>query len=406
MTAFARGVSKTVAIALETTPGVQATTTAQLLRRVTSDLNLNVNAIDSTEIQPSQQMRDSRQGTRSVSGTLTGQLSPASYKMIFQQLLRGTFTAGAALTGLTDVAVSIDAPTGNVLINGPAESFLTAGFKKGDVIRLSGLTGGPASDNGQNLRIVALSQNQLNCAPPPGTFTTFSSGQTDSITVVGKKLITPVTGQSDQSFTIEHWYADTGTSELFLGCKFTQVAFNVQASGFIQFTAQITGLQQITSGVQVYPSATAPSTTTSLTATGGKVIYQGTPTAVITGFNMQIVSAADAPTVVGSNVSPNIFMGMLQARGSFTALMINDTITADFLNEAEVDLSLLMTTGPTPGADFISLYAPRAKIMSSSKTDSDRAITRSYNYTLLEQINGGPGTVWDDTTLVMQDSLA
>jgi hypothetical protein len=405
---FARGVSRTIAIALESTEGVQSTAQAQFLRRVTMDINQNTQAVESQEIRPSQQMADARQGTRSVTGTLSGQLSPASYKLLFQQIFRAAFVAGVSSAGLADTVATLDpAGTGNLIITGPSEHFVTVtGFKLGDVVRLANLTGGPAGDNGENLRIIALTDTVMTLAPPPNTPVLWASGQSVTISVVGKKLIVPITAQTDQSFTIEAWYGDVGQSEIFVGCKATQVSFNIPANGFVTFQMQFTGLQCTTGTTQQYPSATAASGTTSLTSTGGKVLYQGLPQSIITGINIQIVADAQAPPVVGSYYASNVFIGMLAVRGSLTCLMVNDTLTADFLQENEVQISTLLTTSPLPGADFVSLWLPRVKLMSGTKTDSQTSITRSYNLTALEQVNGGTGTNVDDTTVVMQDSMA
>ena len=51
-------------------------------------------------------------------------------------------------------------------------------------------------------------------------------------------------------------------------------------------------------------------------------------------------------------------------------------------------------------------HVPRTRLYSSTRQDGDRAISRSLNFGGLRQINGGTGTAWDNTTVVIQDSLA
>jgi hypothetical protein len=276
------------------------------------------------------------------------------------------------------------------------------------MVRISGLIGGPAVDNAENLRIVALSDSQMTVAPPPGSSAIWTSGQTDTISVVGKKLIIPnaVSNQNFQSFSVEQWYGDIGVSELFTGVCFTQASLNIPASGFCTFQASMIGQQETRGTSQVYNAPLAATTTTSLTAAGGRVSYNGIDQAIITGMNLQIAVDTQADPVVGSQIVPTIFQGMISVRGSFTCLMANDTISADYLAENEVTLALLLTTSPAAGADFMSIFLPRVKLSQDTRTDSPRAITRNYSFMALEQISGGQALVYDDTTVTIQDSLA
>ena len=59
---------------------------------------------------------------------------------------------------------------------------------------------------------------------------------------------------------------------------------------------------------------------------------------------------------------------------------------------------------PSGTADFVSVFLPRVKLTSSTKSDSPSAITRSFNFTALEYI--GANSVTDATTVVVSDSLA
>ena len=99
---------------------------------------------------------------------------------------------------------------------------------------------------------------------------------------------------------------------------------------------------------------------------------------------------------------PQIFPGTMRLRGSISCYMAADGMKADFLAENEVSLGFVMTTSPAPGADFVSVFIPRVKLMASNKTDGDKAIMRSYNFVGLEALPGSytPG----DTSIVIQDS--
>ena len=404
---YARGVSKLVSVALESSFGTLPAVAGQELRRVTSDLNANVSAITSQEILPSQQVRDARHGPQQVAGTISGQLSPQTYAILFKILLRNTFGSANVTTGaITDTSAVVT--NGNLVVTSVATNFATGGFYEGDVIRMTGLTGSPAGLNGANFRIVAISGKVMTLCPPSSvTPAAWTTGQSVTFTIPGSKIYIPATGQSNTSMSVEHYYQDVGVTELFTGCVVNQIAVNVPPAGFVGFQASLIGKQMIYNGSASgtnFTSLTAPTTTTSLTGVGGQILYNGAVIAVVTQASVQIAAAVQADPVVGSNYVPAIFPGTVSVRGSLTALFPSgDTLTTDFLNENLVELSLLFTTSPAPGADFVSILMPVTKLMSSTKTDSDRAITRSFQFQALE--NTGQNANANLSTVIIQDSL-
>lgn len=399
MPIFARGVAKTVAIGYESGGfGVPAPGPGQFLRRTQSDLNLSVAQLDSQEILPSQQMRDSRYGPRQVQGTLAGQLSPQSYKMLFEGLLRGTFMSGGVSPVVSDASATADG-AGGLVITSPSANFTNGAIRVGDMMRMT------TANAGINMRVTNFGSNAIGLQAIGGIPVAFGAGSPTQLYGVGKRLVVPQgPAQIDRSFTIEHYYSDVGTSELFTGLKVSGITLNVPASGFVTFQASLTGQNLTASNQQYFAAALPVSTTSSLTATTGKLMYNGVPFAYITGMNLQLMTQAQAVNTVGSNIAPAIFVSQITVRGSLTALMTNDTITQDFLNENEISLSMTMTTNPTGLADFVSIFMPRVKLTSSTKTDSPSAITRSYNFTALEYIAGN--VVIDGTTVVVSDSQA
>ena len=397
MTTFATGVYKTLTVLSESTFGVKASGTGQQLRRVSSDMNLNVASLESNEILPSLQVRDARHGPRQVTGTISGQFSPGTYGLLLSNLMRNSYVAGVSVTGIADSVLTVDGSGLFATLSSASSTFITAGFAVGDVVRLTGLTGASVADNGVDMRITTLTQTSMVLTQIRGTLVGYASGQTLGIAVPGKKL-TMGTSQG-ASFSLEHWYADVGKSELFLGCKVSQISINVPASGFVQMQASITAQQRVDATSQALTGPTGVTTSNSLTANGGSVFYAGAANAYISQMSLQISADLQADPTIGSDIVPAIFQGTMRVRGSFSALMAADTMDADFLNETELGLGMVMTTGPLPTADFVNLYVPRTKLMSGTKNDSNKAIMRSFNFVGLEALTGA------DTSIVVQDSL-
>jgi hypothetical protein len=408
---FARGVAKTLAVLQETSYGVQPTGTAQLLRRTQSTMDLQVQDIASQEILESGQVRDARQGPRQVQGQLAGYLSPLTYQLMFENLFRSTFALGASLISVTDSTISIDSTTGVVTLGVTNENFLTSGFKVGDVIQITGASGSASADTGVYLVTTSVSATTITTAPPNAgiSLAAYSTGQTVGISVVGKKLTMPSTlaAQSLASLSFEHYYSDIGVSEVATGCRVTSVSLSVPPNGYANFAAQFLGQNLSEYTTQQFTNPTPETSTPLLTATDGRLIYKGAPVAALTGFNLQISTQADATPVVGSNIVPDVFVGTMMASGSFTALFEDSSITSDFLNEAEFSIQMLLTGSNAANPEFVSINLPRVKIFSDNKNDSDREIVRSVNFRALEQsVLGGVGLAYDDTTVVIQDSMA
>ena len=93
----ATGVFKQVAIKREVTFGlIPVAAAAQLLRRVTSTVDLSKDTYSSNEIRPDMQVADFRHGVRRVKGSISGELSPKTYSDQLSAMLKRDFTAGAS----------------------------------------------------------------------------------------------------------------------------------------------------------------------------------------------------------------------------------------------------------------------------------------------------------------------
>lgn len=395
---FATGVAKKVALAEETTFGVNPITGGVYLRRVSSDLSLNKDSYESQEILVSQQIRDARHGVRRPQGTFAGQISPGSFNHFWEGLLRSNFTAGVNLPG---VSLTLDTTAGTLTGTG----FNADGLKREDIFRLSGITGGNTVLNGVNLRINTLSDTVITSRDLIG-FVGATSGAlagTVDLAVVGKKLFIPASGQLLKSYTIEHFFSDVSISEAFLGCRFGQTSVALPATGLVTFTSQIMGQNMVQTTAQQLTAPSGPSSSMSLAAVNGKMTYNNVDLADVTGLNLQISPEIEANPVIGSNIVPWIFLGRLRVTGSFTALFTDETIANSFYNELVVGLSVYLTAGTLGTSDFMRFTLPAVKLMSATKSDGSMSLVQSFTFTALENTLD---TEIDLSTIIIQDSLA
>lgn len=395
MPGFATGVAKRLILAPETTFGVSPVTGGKYLRRISSDLTLNKDSYESQEILVSQQVQDARHGVRRPQGTLSGQLSPGSFPDIFQGIMRGLYAAGVTMSGAT---LALDTTAGTLTLSGGG--FVAAGLKREDVIRISGAGSPNTALNGRNLRINSMSDTVITTRDLP---TGLTSGSLTSVgvAVVGAKLIMPATAQVYHSYSIEHFFSDIGQSELFIGCRFGQTGIAMPSTGLVTFNTQIMGVDMVAASSQQLTSPSGPSTSSSLAAVNGKLSYNNTDLAIITGLNITISPALEAPAVVGSNTVPWIFQGRMRVGGNFTALFLDQTLANTFINEVEVALSVMLTAGSGTSPDFIRLTLPRIKAMSDQKSDGEMSLVQSMAFTGLQNVSD---TTIDATTLIVQDS--
>ena len=219
--AASEGINKLLVAKKESVWGTPAGATgARLYRRVTSAFQLEKDTYNSNEIQPSQQMRDMRHGTRRSSGTISGELAGGSYDEFIESAVRRDFTAGVTTGAVIVIASAVGTFTRST------GSFVSDGFQVGTVISVTGFT--DAGNNGLFL-ITAMTTTVLTVSPLAGQTQTIEA-EGDSVTILQKGDVTwaPLTNHTDDSYTVEEWYDDSSISRVFLGQQVNTLSLSVQ----------------------------------------------------------------------------------------------------------------------------------------------------------------------------------
>jgi hypothetical protein len=402
---IATGVAKQLRYKLESNWGAApGTGSAQLLRRVSSDLALRKQTYESGELNSHYQRVDFRHGVRSVEGAINGELSAGTWKDFFAAAVRRAFTTVSAITGAS-ITVAGVGPT-YTLTRG-AGSWLTDGIKAGQVVRLTAGSFNAANLN-KNLLVLAVTSATVLTVMPLNGVALVAEGPVASstLTVPGKVTFAPATGHTDQSFAIEHWHADVALSELFLGCKVNELSIGLPPTGMGTIGLQFLGKDMTTAGSAYYVTPTAETTTGILAAVNGLLVAQGGAIALVTGLNLTLRGNMSAEPVVGSNVYADIAEGRITVDGQATALFESATLRDYFLNETEVSLVAALSASPAANADFLSFALPRVKFGGAAKDDGDKALVQTLPFTALYNHAGGTGQGTEQTTLYVQDSQA
>lgn len=397
--AIATGIAKQVVFKKETTWGTAAGATgAQYLRRVTSDLSLAKETYQSNEIRTDYQISDFRHGVRSVEGTIAGELSPLTYDSFIAAALRKDFVIGATTGALAVFSVT---NTGTKFTRSSG-SFVTDGFKVGDVISATGFS--TANNNSHYVLVTVVAALTMDIVPLDGTvLTDEAAGGTRTIAVVGKKTYTPETSHTDDSFTFEHYYSDVAQSEVFTGCKVNSLAVSLPPTGMATIDVGLMG-KDITTGTSAYFTTPTAATTSGVLASVNGIAYAiGTRNYLLTGLNINYAGNLSMEAVVGSNTYPDIFEGRVVVTGDATAYFENGTLRDAFLNETEVALMFVFTTNNTKNPEFLSFVLPRVKFGGAGKDDGEKGLIQTIPF---QGLFNSAGTGADKTTLIVQDSLA
>ena len=401
--ALATGVNKKVAYKKETSYGVVPSASgAKYIRRVTSTFNLNKENYGSNEIRTDYQVADERHGVRSVQGNISGELSPGSYADFFQSVLARDFTAGVSAAG---VSYTIAASGNFWTVTRAAGSYITDGFKVGDVVRITA-AGGNAANVGKNLLILGLTATvatvmTLNASALVAEGPIASA----TIAVIGKKTYAPTTGHTDDSYTFEEWYSDIAQSEVTTGNKVNTAGISLPATGLSTCQFGFMGKDLAQTGTSQYFSNPASASSTGIfAAVNGALVINGTPIAVLTGLNININRGMQNATVVGSNTIADTFEGRIQVDGDFSSYFQDATVRDMFNNETEISIVAALTTSNDKAADFISITLPRVKVNSNTRNDGETGITAQNSFKALLNTAGGSGTSSEATTITIQDS--
>jgi hypothetical protein len=398
---IAKGTAKQVGYKKESSFGTLAgATNGKLLRRVTANFNLTKETYESGEIRTDRQIADFRHGVRSATGSLNGELSPASYADFIGSVVARDFTAGVSSTGLS---ITIAAVGNTYTLTRSAGNFLSQGYKVGTVIRMTAV-GLNAANVDNNLLITNVNDTVLTVTTINGSSLT-PEGPIASVDIatVGKTTFVPATGHTDQSYTIEEWYGDIAQSEVFTGMKVNSVAVQLPATGLTTVDVGFAGKDMAQTGTtQYFSSPTAQGTNGIFAAVNGVMLVDGAPVALVTSADFTIERATENATTVGSNSVADIFSGRIRVSGNLSVYFQDAAFRTYFDDEVPVSLVLVLTSDSNKNSNFVTFTLPKVKLGSFTKDDGELGIVAATSFqALLNEVTtaGLPAT-----TIAIQDS--
>jgi hypothetical protein len=310
------------------------------------------------------------------------------------------FTNGASITGLT---VTIAASGQLFTVARAAGSWVADGVFVGNVIRLSGGTLN-AANVGNNLLVVqvtalTLTVRVLSSTPLVAQATIASV----TATVQGKQTFAPLSGHTDDSFTIEEFYSDIDQSEVYTGMKVGSMAMQLPATGLVTVDFSFLGKNLAQTGtVQYFSNPTAASANGIFAAVNGAVIVDGVPTSLITSADITIERGLEAAQTIGTNFAADVFTGRIRITGNFSTYFQDGAFRNYFDQEQTVSLVIALTTGNAKDAGVVSIVLPKVKIGSATKDDGEMGIIQQHSFSAL--LNDVTTAGLPATSVLIQDT--
>lgn len=394
----------TVSFAQEATfntpPGTAPTPSAEFLRFTPSPgLNLTAATIRSNEQRSDALQTMGRNGSEQVGGTFSGEQSLRSHDVIYQAIVRDTWSVALVITEATVGGAASITTEANAIV-GDVGNWGTVGLRVGDVIRLTNHAS--AGNNNRNLRVKDLTATRIEVFE---TLTVNGTADTAFTITRGKKLKNGST-PTKRTFTVEQNNVDIDGSQVFSGVRWTGMKINGTPDGMviIEFTALGASMQTLTGGASPYFTAPTVHNAVPLIFADAKINVFGSDIVVATAFELNYSINAATQPVVGSKTSPDVFDNDATMSGSFSAIREDfDNVTA-FRNETEFELHVLLTEPEGEPKDYLSVYVPRCKYTAAdAPLGGDGAMIESLPFQTGAQT---ASTFRDATMLTMCTSAA
>lgn len=368
-----------------TLPGASG---AREFRKVSDNIALKKNKIESAAIQTNAQRPMARHGGRTVDGTIGVELALGLIDSELASIVRRDWTAVSPLVGI-EIDASATAPN----FTRVAGSWLEDGLALGMLVKFTGFTAGAASNNGKLYTIIALTDDEMSVAEP----VIAEVDATVGVTVPGKITYIPESGHTNDSYTIEKWYSAVAESYRFIGQRVASIGIGLAADDKVSADIAYMGQDRQKDVTQYFTSPAAPGGGDMLVTPSGLAIINGTATKVCTNFSLDINGNASVGKVIGSNVTPDVFMDMIDVTGQISVYYENGDMDDYF--DQETAISLINRLDDGIGGAFV-IAMPYVKVFGGGES-GDKEIIRQYDYV------AGPnaaGTGAGKSTILLQDT--
>lgn len=324
----------------EVTAGVTPATPAfKAVRLNTTNLGLSKTTLQSAELRSDRQVADVRHGNYNIAGDIVSDLSYESYDDFLEAVFCGAYAPSAART-----SAAISAAAGDDSFNDSGNAFLTAGFKVGQRVIVTGFSTGANNIIGGVISSVTAGKMIISGAQG-AAIVTEAAGPTVTIVTQEKTL---KGGSTRRSFTFERRFTDIVQYLRYKGCEFDKLSLSVKPNAMVASTFSLMGrtmdaVAQTAIAGATYPAA---STTAPMDSFSGVITEGGVAISKVTEISLNIVNGISPMFVVGSKGAADMSIGRFQITANISAYFDDAALLNKFINETESSF-VFDTVGPT-----------------------------------------------------------
>lgn len=299
------------------------------IRFNTSDLTRDTAQIDSNEINPNRQREKSRQGTYSIAGNIAANLSFGSHDTLLAAGFQSSW-----VTQVTDTQITFSVDDTDNSYNDSGSGFVTAGFKVGDLVTVTGFTGN-AVNNITDGKITSLTAAKMIIESPEGdALITEIAGDSVTIQTAGDYL---EVGSTVPTLALLRRNTDTGVDVLYRHCRASDLGLAVTLNSSAIITMNVVG-----ESVEEY---TVPGGATFVTATSSEMMVPtigymhdaNTALTYLTDYSVDFSNNMDPLFSLFQRPAYSVQNGVFTAGGTMTAYQPDNVLLGKFISETQTD---------------------------------------------------------------------
>lgn len=323
----------------------------QTMRVTSKAVNLEAEELESEEVDvDTRQVSDVRQGFNRIVGSPGFQFSRLDFDDLIEVAQGGEWTEPTPVTG-----INLGITSGTKILDRASGSWVTDGYRPGDIIEVAGFTN-PA--NNKNWRVLVVATLNLTLYDPLATIVTEVAAGGRTASLKGKRIDI---GLTLETMYVERQFLSVSKYQKFNGVAINELSFSVVPRSIVTGTLGLLGMSSPaftgTSGSGVAPLA--KSSASPYSAFVGNLLEGGALIAVVTGLEWNMNNNRSLEAVVGSKFSPDVFEGDARIDGTLTAFFENDALFEKF--RLETESTIFLELSDPDGVNFASVVFPRVK---------------------------------------------
>lgn len=323
----------------------------QTMRVTSKAVNLEAEELESEEVDvDTRQISDVRQGFNRIVGSPGFQFSRLDFDDLIEIAQGGDWTEPTPVTG-----INLGITSGTKILDRATGSWVTDGYRPGDIIEVAGFANGA---NNRNWRVLVVSTLNLTLYDPTSAIITEAAGAGRTVSLKGKRIDV---GLTLETMYVERQFLSVTKYQKFNGVAINELSFSVVPRSIVTGTLGLLGMSSPafanSSGSTLAPLA--KSSASPYSAFVGNLLEGGSLIAVVTGLEWNMNNNRTLEAVVGSKFSPDVFEGDARIDGTLTAFFENDALFEKF--RLETESTIFLELSDPDGTNFASIVFPRVK---------------------------------------------